>query len=174
VPSADASSAASIVADLTSRGLTIAIAESLTGGLLVAELVSVPGASTVVSGGVVAYNTALKHSLLGVNASLLSEYGAVYPDVAAQMAEGVRVACAVDGLLADIGVSTTGVAGPDPQDGQAVGTVYVGVATDSGTSVTALALTGSREAIRRQVVYESLVQVRHCLTNGAFPTDRDA
>jgi nicotinamide-nucleotide amidase len=166
--------AAEIVAVLTRRRLTIAVAESLTGGLLVAELVSVPGASAVVTGAIVAYNTALKHSLLGVNASLLSEYGAVYPDVAAQMAEGIRVACAIDGVPADIGVSTTGVAGPDPQDGQTVGTVFIGLATDGGTAVTALELGGSREAIRRQVVYESLMQVRKSLANDVFSADRDA
>lgn len=170
--SADAAAdAAGIVADLTRLGLTIAVAESLTGGLLVAELVSVPGASAVVSGAVVAYNTALKHSLLGVNASLLSEYGAVYPDVAAQMAEGIRVACAIDDVPADIGVSTTGVAGPDPQDGQAVGTVYIGVATAAGTEVTALELGGSREAIRRQVVYESLIQLQKTIAKGVFSTE---
>jgi nicotinamide-nucleotide amidase len=172
--SSAAEDAVEIVAELTRLGLTIAIAESLTGGLLVAELVSVPGASAVVSGAVVAYNTALKHSLLGVNASLLSEYGPVYPDVAAQMAEGIRVACAIDEVPADIGVSTTGVAGPEPQDGQAVGTVYIGLATDGGTTVTALELGGSREAIRRQVVYESLLQVRKALAKGVFPADRYA
>jgi nicotinamide-nucleotide amidase len=166
-----AADAAGIVADLTRLGLTIAFAESLTGGLLVAELVSVPGASAVVTGAVVAYNTALKHSLLGVNASLLSEYGAVYPDVAAQMAEGIRVACAIDGVPADIGVSTTGVAGPEPQDGRAVGTVYIGLATATGTEVTPLELGGSRQAIRRQVVYESLIQVRKTIAKGVFSTD---
>jgi nicotinamide-nucleotide amidase len=169
-----ASVAPDIVEELRRLGLTIAFAESLTGGLLVAELVSVPGASAVVSGAIVAYNTALKHSLLGVNASLLSEYGAVYPDVAAQMAEGIRAACAIDGEPADIGVSTTGVAGPDPQDGQAVGTVFIGVATDAGTEVSALELGGSREAIRRQVVYESLIQVRKTLANEVIFTDRHA
>lgn len=167
-------SAAEIIAELTRLELSIAVAESLTGGLLVAELVSVPGASTVVRGAVVAYSTALKHSLLGVNASLLSEYGAVYPDVAAQMAEGVRVACAIDGELADIGLSTTGVAGPDPQDGQPVGTVFIGVATDSGTRVTALELGGTRETIRRRVVYESLEQVRKALSSGEFSPERPA
>ena len=150
---------AAVVADLTRRGLTIGVAESLTGGLLVAELIRVPGASAVVRGGVVAYNTALKHSLLGVNAELLAQYGAVHPDVAAQMAEGVRAATAVDGRPADIGMSTTGVAGPDPQDGQPVGRVYVAIATADTTSVTELDLEGSREAIRERVVSESLVQL---------------
>ena len=140
------------------------MAESLTGGLLVAELISVPGASKTVNGGVVAYNTALKHSLLGVDAALLASRGAVDPDVAAAMAEGVRRACAIDGVPASIGLSTTGVAGPDPQDGKPVGTVFVGVATDAGTGVIALTLGGSRNALRRHVVSESLVQLKKVLT----------
>ena len=155
--------AAEVVAALVSRGLTIAVAESLTGGLLVAELISVPGASAVVSGGVVAYNTALKHSILGVSKTLLDDRGAVDRDVAAQMAQGVRTACAVDGIPAAIGISTTGVAGPDPQDGQPVGTVFVGIATETETSILSLHLEGSREAIRRAVVSESLTKLNDML-----------
>ena len=150
---------------LTRRGLTIAVAESLTGGLLVAELIGVPGASKVVSGGVVAYNTALKHTLLGVDAALLASRGAVDPDVAAAMADGVRRACAIDGVPASIGLSTTGVAGPDPQDGKPVGTVFVAVSTDAGTRVLDLTLGGPRNVLRRRVVSESLVQLRKVLTD---------
>jgi nicotinamide-nucleotide amidase len=157
--------AAELVAGLKRHGLTIAVAESLTGGLLVAELISVPGASAVVSGGVVAYNTALKHSLLGVDSGLLAERGAVDPDVAAAMAEGVRRACAIDGIPASIGLSTTGVAGPDPQDGKPVGTVFVGVSTDAGTKVFDLMFGGTREAIRAGVVSESLLQLKKVLTD---------
>jgi nicotinamide-nucleotide amidase len=156
-----------VVAELTRRGLTIAVAESLTGGLLVAELVSVPGASAVVNGGVVAYNTALKRSLLGVDARLLAERGAVHPEVAGQMANGVRIACAVEDVPAAIGIATTGVAGPDPQDGQPVGTVFVGISSDSGTSILSLRLEGSRQAIREAVVFESLVQLKKILTSPA-------
>ena len=153
-----------ILARLAAGGRTVAVAESLTGGLLVAELVSVPGASAVVSGGVVAYNTALKHSLLGVDAGLLATRGAVDPEVAAAMADGVRIACAIDGIPASIGLSTTGVAGPDPQDGKPVGTVFVGISTDAGTRVFDLTLGGSRNALRRRVVSESLVQLKKVLT----------
>jgi nicotinamide-nucleotide amidase len=160
-PSAEA---ADIVAELTRRGLTIAVAESLTGGLLVAELVGVPGASKVVNGGVVAYNTALKHSLLGVDAALLESRGAVDPDVAVAMANGVRRTCAVHGVPASIGLSTTGVAGPDPQDGKPVGTVFIGVSTDAGHHVFDLTLGGPRNELRRRVVYESLVQLKKVLT----------
>jgi nicotinamide-nucleotide amidase len=156
-----------VVAELARRGLTIAVAESLTGGLLIAELVSVPGASAVVNGGVVAYNTALKRSLLGVDTRLLAEHGAVHPDVAGQMANGVRGACAVGDIPAAIGIATTGVAGPDPQDGQPVGTVFVGISSDAGTSILSLRLEGSRQTIRDAVVFESLVQLKKILTSPA-------
>jgi nicotinamide-nucleotide amidase len=161
-PSAEGVSelAREVVADLIRLRLTIAVAESLTGGLLVADLISVPGASAVVRGGIVAYDTALKHSLLGVDAALLAEHGAVHPVVAAQMARGVRDRLAVGGVPASIGISTTGVAGPDPQDGQPVGTVFVGIAVGGDTSILSLALEGSRSAIRRTVVYESLKQLK--------------
>lgn len=148
--------ASELIAELRSAGLTVAVAESLTGGLVVAELVSVPGASAVVAGGIVAYQTPVKHSLLGVDLDLLEREGAVHPDVAAQMAHGVRERLTVDGRSADVGISTTGVAGPDPQDGKAVGTVYIGVSIGSLADVTALSLEGDREAIRRATVSESL------------------
>ena len=149
-----------LIALLAERGLTVAVAESLTGGLLVAELIGTPGASAVVTGGVVAYNTAIKHSLLGVDADLLREHGAVHPEVARQMATGVRTAMAVDGRPADIGISTTGVAGPAPQDGQPVGTVFVGVAMGDEVRSYPLSLSGDREHIRKAVVSESLVLLR--------------
>jgi nicotinamide-nucleotide amidase len=150
---------AEIIAQLTARGLRIAVAESLTGGLLVSELIRTPGASAVVSGGVVAYNTALKASVLGVDADLLAARGAVDPDVAAQMATGVRVALAVDGIPADIGISTTGVAGPEPQDGAAVGTVYLGFAIGDVVSTSALQLSGDRDSIRSVAVRASLARL---------------
>ena len=151
--------AAGIIQRCTERGVTIAVAESLTGGLLVASLVAVPGASAVLFGGVVAYNTVLKHTLLGVDAGLLAANGAVDPDVAEQMARGVRERLAVDGRPATIGIATTGVAGPDPQDGHPVGTVFIGLATAEGSTHSALALTGSRDAIRHAVVSESLLRL---------------
>lgn len=131
------------------------MAESLTGGLVAAEITSVPGASKVFRGSVTAYATELKHELLGVDAALLAARGAVDPQVAAQMAAGVRKA-----LGTDWGIATTGVAGPEPQDGQAVGTVFVAVdgplRADSGSAgggkVEALRLNGDREEIRRESV----------------------
>ncbi|MEP6480751.1 MAG: nicotinamide-nucleotide amidohydrolase family protein [Rhodoglobus sp.] len=152
-----------IIATLAAKHWTIAVAESLTGGLLVAELIATPGASAVVSGGVIAYNTELKHTVLGVDAEVLTAHGPVHPDVAAQMAAGVRVALAVAGEPAHIGISTTGVAGPDPQGGQPVGTVYLGFAIGSEVTTKHLQLRGSRDAIRTAVVYESLVELMRLL-----------
>jgi nicotinamide-nucleotide amidase len=140
---------------LRERGLTVAVAESLTGGLLVAELISVPGASDVVRGGVVAYATDLKSSLLGVDADLLDRAGPIHPRVAEQMAEGVRTR-----LGADVGLATTGVAGPDPQDGHAPGEVWLGFAIGSEVSSVGLALGGDRAAIRGDTVSESLSRLR--------------
>ena len=143
---------AGLIATLALRGLTVAVAESLTGGQLAAELTRPPGASAVVNGGVVVYATELKHSVVGVDESLLGEHGPVHPDVARQLAERVRAVLAVDGKAADIGISTTGVAGPDPQGGQPVGTVFVGVAIGPDTRVEALQLSGDRAGIRARTV----------------------
>lgn len=152
-----------IIAECARRNLTIAVAESLTGGLLVAELIATPGASAVVRGGIVAYNTELKHTLLGVESSLLAAHGPVDPKVAREMAVGVRERLAVAGQPATIGISTTGVAGPDPQDGQPVGTVFLGVATEAGVDSIRLSLSGTRADIRNAVVYESLLQLTRLL-----------
>ncbi|WP_338783491.1 CinA family protein [Streptomyces sp. DG1A-41] len=149
------STATDVVRLLTVKRRTLAVAESLTGGLVGAEITSVPGASKVFRGSVTAYATELKHELLGVDATLLAARGAVDPQVAAQMAAGARKV-----LGADWGIATTGVAGPDPQDGQAVGTVFVAVdgplRADSGSAgggkVKGLRLNGDREEIRRESV----------------------
>jgi len=155
--------AAELIRELAQQRLTVAVAESLTGGLLVAELIAVPGASAVVLGGVVAYSTELKHTILGVSSDLLAEYGPVHPDVAAQMAAGVRDRLAVDSRPADFGLSTTGVAGPGPQGEHAAGTAFVGVDAVHGSTVVPLRLSGDRTAIRNGVVYESLVALKQFL-----------
>lgn len=153
------SSAAEVLDLLGRSGRSLAVAESLTGGLLAATLVAVPGASTVFRGGVVAYATDLKVTLLGVDPELVAARGAVDPQVAAQMAAGVRRS-----LGADVGVSTTGVAGPDPQDGQPPGTVYVAVDVGGGPAqVRALVLAGDRAAVRAATVRAALSLVRDCL-----------
>lgn len=156
MPSADADLTAVVVGALIERGLTVAAAESLTGGLLTAELTRVPGASATVLGGAVVYATELKHTLVGVDAALLAAEGPVHPEVARQLAAGVRERLAVGGRAADIGVATTGVAGPDPQGGRAVGTVYVGISSSAGTRSVALELSGDRDAIRRATVEEAV------------------
>ncbi|WEK59593.1 MAG: nicotinamide-nucleotide amidohydrolase family protein [Candidatus Microbacterium colombiense] len=150
------SPAAAALAALRQKGWTLGVAESLTGGALTAELVSVPGASSVLSGGVVAYATSLKHSLLGVDAMLLARSGPVHSSVAAQMAEGVRRAVAVDGVAADVGVSTTGIAGPDSPDGQPVGTVHIGVITPTGSSTRVFLFAGDRAQIRAATIDSAL------------------
>ena len=150
------SAASDVIGALTARGLTIAVAESLTGGLLVAELVSVPGASAVVNGGVVAYATELKATVLGVDRGLLAERGPVDAEVARQMARGVRERLAVGGRPAAIGLATTGVAGPDGQDGHPVGEVWLGLAIGDRVEARALRLGGDRAAIRSATVTESL------------------
>lgn len=137
---------------LRARGWRVAAAESLTGGLVTSALVEVPGASASLVGGVTAYDTALKRSVLGVDADLLAAHGPVHADVAAQMADGVRRALAVDGVAADVGLSTTGIAGPASPDGQPVGTVHVGVATPDGVRTEKHVFAGTRAQIRAQAV----------------------
>lgn len=146
-----------LIAELTERRMTIAVAESLTGGLVVAELVSVPGASAVVRGGVVAYATDLKSTLLGVDAELLAERSPIDPEVAMQMAEGARRLAGRDGAPADLGLATTGVAGPDQQDGHPVGEVWIGVALGDRLEAQGLMLAGDRASIRWAAVAGSLM-----------------
>ncbi|WP_353111730.1 CinA family protein [Microbacterium sp.] len=139
-----------LLAALRGRGWTLGIAESLTGGAVAAEVVTVPGASASLLGAVVAYATPVKHTLLGVDGELLAANGPVHPEVAREMAVGVRRAVAVDGRPADVGISTTGIAGPDSPDGQPVGTVHVGVVTPESQRVHSFVFAGDREAVRAQ------------------------
>jgi nicotinamide-nucleotide amidase len=163
-PSAGAAEALAkdVVAVAVARGTTIAVAESLTAGLVAGTLGSVPGVSAVLRGGVVAYATDLKASLLGVDAGLLERGGAVQGEVAAAMAEGVAKR-----LGAEFGVGTTGVAGPDPQDGQDAGTVYVAVHGPKGTQVVArsgqTAIPGDRAQVRWASVQVALELLGHAL-----------
>lgn len=136
---------------LRAAGHTVAVAESLTAGALGEALTRVPGASATFRGGLVAYSTDLKAGLLGVDPALLRARGAVDPEVAAQMALGVR-----HRLGATYGVATTGVAGPEPQDGVPVGTVHVAVAGPAATAGHVLQLRGTRDQIRQAVVVGAL------------------
>jgi len=137
---------------LRGRGATLAVAESLTGGLIGAAITSVAGASQVFRGGVISYATDVKRTVLGVPEDLLRREGAVHPDVALAMAGGVARVCG-----ATYGLAVTGVAGPEPQDGRPVGTVYVAVVAASGeTGRRRLSLEGSRERIRMETVDEAV------------------
>jgi nicotinamide-nucleotide amidase len=149
-----------VIALLRELDLSVGTAESLTGGLVCGALTDVPGASTVVRGGVVAYASEVKADVLGVDRDLLAREGAVCEPVAAQLADGIRrvLGCAV-------GVSTTGVAGPDPADGQPVGTVFVGVSGPRGLLVERLALTGDRAEIRAASVLAVLTLLERALRN---------
>ena len=139
--------AAEIIRLLTQAGDTVATAESLTGGLVAAALTDIPGSSNAFRGGVVAYATELKAQLLGVDVGMLKRHGPVYAPVAAAMAEGVR-----NRLGATIGISTTGVAGPGPADGEPAGTVHVAVSLAGDTVVRTMALQGNRDEVRRLTV----------------------
>ncbi|MET7464229.1 nicotinamide-nucleotide amidohydrolase family protein [Nonomuraea sp. NPDC005501] len=144
--------AAEAITLLVERGATLAVAESLTGGLIGATLTAVPGASKAFRGGVVSYATDLKQALLGVSGDLLRREGAVHPDVAAAMAAGVARVCE-----ATYGLAVTGVAGPEPQDGKPVGTVHVAVSGPGGEIwLRELRLQGSRERIRVKTVDEAV------------------
>jgi nicotinamide-nucleotide amidase len=139
---------------LRQAGATVATAESLTGGLVCATLISVAGASDVVLGGVVAYAPQAKIDLLGVDAALIANHGTVDAEVAAQLAIGAR-----ERFGATYGLSTTGVAGPDPSEGKPVGTVHVAIAGPDGVSTNELQLDGDRDTIRRGTVEVVLSQL---------------
>jgi nicotinamide-nucleotide amidase len=151
--------AADLVARLTAAGQTVAVAESLTGGLVAAALTEIPGASVVVRGGVLAYATDLKAQVLGVDEALLARAGAVDADVAGQMAAGVRSL-----MGATYGLATTGVAGPDQAEGKPVGTVYVAVSGPETSRVRALSLPGDRREVRAASVQAVLSLLAEELT----------
>ena len=146
------SDAALLVGTLSERALTLSCAESCTGGAIASEIVSVSGASRVLRGGIVAYDPAVKTSLLGVPAESIARLGVVSSEVAALMAEGARRV-----LESDLAVSTTGVAGPlggTPET--PVGRVFIGVSGKWGTRVFRETFEGDRDAIRRAAVEASL------------------
>ncbi len=136
---------------LRARGETVAVAESLTAGLVSDALAEPAGASVTFRGGLIVYATDLKATLAGVPAELLDERGPVDGDVAAALAAGARDRCG-----ADWGLATTGVAGPDPQGGQPPGTVWLGLAGPDGAKAEKLELAGTRGEIRRATVDHAL------------------
>ncbi|MEE2569476.1 CinA family protein [Pseudarthrobacter sp. J64] len=143
--------AAQVVRAALDAGLTVGTAESLTAGLVSASLADIPGASGMLQGGVVAYRNSVKAEVLGVPGDLLERVGSVDGAVAAAMASGARKACG-----ADLGISTTGVAGPEPHDGKSVGTVFIGIADAHGEKSFEYTFSGGRAAIRSQACEAAL------------------
>jgi len=140
-----------IVRQLTELNLTIATAESLTAGMLSSAVADVPGASAVLQGGVVAYNNNIKHKMLGVSADTLAVRGAVDSETAKEMAQGAR-----SRFSADLGVATTGVAGPEPSEGKAVGIVFIALAAPDDSTMKFHRFAGGRSEIRRATVAASM------------------
>jgi nicotinamide-nucleotide amidase len=156
----DESMEVAVASQLISRGLTLGVAESLTGGLIASRLVNVPGASTWFRGGVVAYHEQVKFDVLDVpNGPVVSE------PAAAAMALGVRRLTG-----SDVGLGITGVAGPDDQEGVAPGTIFVGLALPDGSTTTReLRLPGDRERVRQYGAISALDLLRRALIEGALP-----
>lgn len=137
------------------QGKTLVTAESLTGGMIGAELTAVPGASAVYKGGVVSYTNAVKQAVLGVPEEILDRYGAVSMWTAGYMASGARKL-----LSADVAVSVTGLAGPGGDEfGHEVGTVFIGFESQSKSLAKQFHFTGDREAVRRQTVDAALQMI---------------
>jgi PncC family amidohydrolase len=151
-----AEAAAALHLALARRGETVGCAESLTGGELAGWLSATPGASATFVGAVVSYASEVKRELLGVSAERV-----VSPECATQMATGVQRLLRVDWAL-----STTGVAGPDEQEGQAVGTVFVGVAGPRAVRSASYLLDGDRTAIRTATCAAALELLRAEVSSG--------
>ena len=157
---------------LLEHGWKLATAESSTGGLIGHVITLVPGASRYYVGGVISYSTRLKETLAGVDSGVLATSGPVAGRTTAEMATGVARRC-----TADWGVATTGVAGPEPQDGHPVGEVYVAAAHPASdrVEVRGLRLTGDRPAIREAAAAQALDLLATCLDlEGTDPGVRPA
>ncbi|KAF4999372.1 hypothetical protein FGRMN_2513 [Fusarium graminum] len=146
---------------------TVGVAESLTGGSIMAALTSVEGASSVLRGGIVSYHTGLKVGILKVDRDLISRHGVVHGEVARQMAVGARRVTALD-TPTTWGLSSTGVAGPDPQDGKPPGTVFIGISRDGqDRALGPYQFSGGRDGVRHATVTEALSQLRNSLAERA-------
>jgi len=156
--------AAEVIRLLKKRDETLSVAESLTGGGIMAAITTVSGSSAVFRGGVVSYATPLKQKLLNVNADLIAENGVIQSDVAQQMAEGAREITKIDDIPTTWGISTTGVAGPISQDNKPVGTVFVGLASaQTSQGLGPFLFPGTRDQIREATVIEALSLLRNVL-----------
>jgi nicotinamide-nucleotide amidase len=156
---------ADLHAALRRRQQTVAVAESMTGGLLAATLTTTPGASLSFRGGMVVYATDLKSTFAGVSAQLLADRGAVDPAVAEALARGAR-----ERLGASWGIGVTGVAGPDPQDGQPVGTVFIAVVGPGSETVAQHNFSGDRNMIRLQTVDQAVQLLADAVRDQDSPT----
>jgi len=146
---------------LKNKHLTIATAESCTGGLLAAALTQEPGSSGFYLGGVVSYSNPVKQGVLGVSEENLIEFGAVSEEVAKEMAAGIR-----SKVGSDLAISTTGIAGPDGgSDQKPVGLVYIGIATPEGVHAKKFQFYGERESVRQLTVQAALNGVRLYMLN---------
>jgi nicotinamide-nucleotide amidase len=152
------------VAAAIARGVTVATAESLTAGMVSAVLADTPGASAMLQGGVVSYQNQVKAGVLGVPQDLLDAVGAVDGKVAEAMADGARRICG-----ADVGVSTTGVAGPEPHGGKAVGSVFIGIATADGAEAYGYSFAGTRAEIRALACAAALERLLEALPAESYP-----
>lgn len=149
-----------VISALRNKNLTLATAESCTGGGVGQRLTSVSGSSAVFRGGIISYCNEIKHRLLGVEESALEELGAVSDVVAMQMAQGAR-----NVLQTDLAVSVTGLAGPNSDEsGKPVGLVYIGIATTNFVRAWEYHFSGDREAVRNQAADAALAQIWRSLS----------
>jgi PncC family amidohydrolase len=143
---------------LTEKQISLAVAESITGGAICAELVKVPGASKYLRGGVVAYSNRVQVAEIKVNPRTIARYGTVSSQVCLEMAQGIR-----HKYQADVGVATTGFAGPR-QDNEKVGLAYIGCVKDNTEVVKPFLFKGERESIIRQATFAALDLLRYTLS----------
>ena len=143
--------ASSLIKKLQEKNLTIAVAESLTGGLVAASLTEIPGASKVFKGSITAYADEIKQKVLNVNKETILKFTSISEQVALEMAINVRTI-----MKSDIGISTTGVAGPEKSAGFAPGLVFVAISIGDHNMCQKLEITGDRSKIRNQTVHEIL------------------
>lgn len=144
----------------TGNKITISVAESCTGGWIQKLITDVSGSSKYFSGGVVVYSDKMKNSLLGVKDETLQKYGAVSKEVALELAENIKKICKTD-----VGISTTGIAGPEGIEGKEVGIVYIGIASRWGNYVYKFLFQGSRNKIRKESSKKALKLLKNFLQN---------
>ena len=140
-----------LIKKLQEKNLTLAVAESLTGGLVAASLTEIPGASKVFKGSITAYSDEIKQNVLNVNKETITNFTSISEQVALEMAINVRTI-----MKSDIGISTTGVAGPEKSAGFAPGLVFVAISIGDHNMCQKLEITGDRSKIRNQTVHEIL------------------